>query len=123
MELPFDIINILESIEHEPGILVAYAAFHPFAILLLFVPLWIFKKIGFYKPKDNLGLFGFSITMIIIIGWLMGFVSQIVLLFMGVSGLKLLFIYLSMYLCIIFYVIFNGISLQKKFLKETNKSS
>jgi hypothetical protein len=120
MELLF---RILEAIDKQPGILVAWAAFHPFALLLLLIPLWILKKLGLHKPKEELGLVGFSITMIIAIGWIMGFASQILLLFMVVSGLKMLFIYTTMYLCIIFYVLFNGISLQKKFLKATKKPS
>ena len=87
MELPSEIIDILQKINREPGILVAYASFHPFAFLLLLIPLWIFKKIGIYKPKENLGLFGFSVMIIFLVGWLFGFVSQILLMFMGVSGL------------------------------------
>ena len=121
MELPSEIIDILQKINREPGILVAYASFHPFAFLLLLIPLWIFKKIGIYKPKENLGLFGFSVMIIFFVFWLFGFVSQILLMFMGVSGLKMLLIYLAMYLCITAFVIFNAISLQKKFLKETGK--
>lgn len=121
MELPFNSIEIIQSIDREPGILVAFAAFHPIALLLiLLLPLWILKKTGVYIPKETYGIFGVSVTMIIIIGWLMGFASQILLLFTGVSGLRMLMIYFSMYLCITAFVIFNAKSLQKKFLKDTN---
>ncbi len=119
MELSSEIVQVLQEINREPGVLVAYAAFHPFAFLLLLIPLWLFKKIGIYKPKENLGLFGFCVTVIFFVGWLFGFVSQILLMFMGISGLKMLMIYIAMYLCITVFVLVNAISLQKKFLKET----
>jgi len=121
MELPFNIIEILRHIEAEPGILVAFAAFHPFVLLLLTIPLWILKKIGIYKPAQTLGLFGFCMVVIIMVGWLMGFVSQILLMFMGIAGLKMLLIYLSMYLCITACVVVNARGLMKKFQQDQLK--
>jgi len=127
MESTFNIIEIIRHIESEPGILVAFAAFHPFALLLLTIPLWIIKKIGIYKPSEELGIFGFAVVCIMTVGWLMGFVSQILLMFMGISGLKMLLIYFAMYLCITAFVITNAAGLRKKFdvdqlkkLKQTN---
>lgn len=122
MELPFNNIEIIQNIDREPGLLVAFAAFHPIALLLvLLLPFWILKKTGLYTPKENYGIFGVSVTIIILIGWILGFASQILLLFTGVTGLRMLLIYLSMYLCITAFVIFNAKSLQKKFLKDTAK--
>jgi len=121
MELPFSILEILRHIEAEPGVLVAFAAFHPFVLLLLTIPLWIFKKIGIYKPAQTLGLFGFCVVVIMMVGWLMGFVSQILLMFMGISGLKMLLIYLSMYLCITGCVVVNARGLMKKFEQDQLK--
>lgn len=121
MELPFNSIEIIQNIDREPGLLVAFAAFHPIAFLLvLLLPLWILKKTGIYTPRETYGIFGVSVSIIIIIGWILGFASQILLLFTGVSGLRMLLIYLSMYLCITAFVIFNAKSLQKKFLKDTS---
>ncbi|MDP9955962.1 hypothetical protein J2X97_001599 [Epilithonimonas hungarica] len=121
MELPFNMIDILRNIEAEPGVLVAFAAFHPFALVILIIPLWILKKIGVYKPIESLGIFGFSMTVIFMVGWLMGFVSQILLMFMGVSGLKMLMVYFSMYLCITAFVIVNAAGLRKKFDQDQLK--
>ena len=127
MESTFNIIEIIRHIESEPGILVAFAAFHPFALLLLTIPLWIIKKVGIYKPSGDLGIFGFAVVCIMTVGWLMGFVSQILLMFMGISGLKMLLIYFAMYLCITAFVSTNAAGLRKKFdvdqlkkLKQTN---
>nr|WP_294923439.1 hypothetical protein [uncultured Flavobacterium sp.] len=122
MELPFNSIEIIQNIDREPGLLVAFAAFHPIALLLvLLLSFWILKKTGLYTPKENYGIFGVSVTIIILIGWILGFASQILLLFTGVTGLRMLLIYLSMYLCITAFVIFNAKSLQKKFLRDTAK--
>jgi len=121
MELHFNIIDILHSIEAEPGVLVAFAAFHPFALMILLIPLWILKKVGIYRPVQNLGIFGFSVVCIMTVGWLLGFVSQILLMFLGVSGLKMLMIYFAMYLCITAFVIVNAFGLKKIFDKDQLK--
>ena len=121
MALPFNFIDILRHIESEPGVLVAFSAFHPFALLLLTIPLWLFKKLGIYKPAETLGIFGFSMVVIMMVGWLMGFVSQILLMFMGVEGMKMLLIYISMYFCITGFVIVNAKGLQKQFDRDMLK--
>lgn len=121
MELPFNVIDILSRIQAEPGILVAFAAFHPFAFLLLAIPLWIIKKMGLYTPPENSGMFGFSVVCIMTVGWLFGFASQILLMFMGVSGIKMLLIYIAMYLCITVFVIVNARGLKKKFDQDQLK--
>lgn len=121
MELPFNIIDILRNIETQPGILVAFAAFHPFGLIIFLIPLWILRKVGLYKPAENLGTFGFSVVCIMTIGWIFGFASQILLMFMGVSGLKMLMVYISMYFCIIAFVIVNAAGLRKKFDQEQLK--
>lgn len=121
MELPFNIIDILRIIEAEPGFLVAFAAFHPFAIMVLAIPLWIFRKMGVYKPAEELGMFGFSVVVIFMLGWLLGFVSQILMMFMGIPGLKMLMIYLSMYLCITAFVIVNAYGMKKWYERDQLK--
>lgn len=121
MELPFNIIDILRAVESEPGYLVAFAAFHPFALMLLLIPLWIFKKAGVYSPAQELGIFGFSVVVIMMVGWLFGFASQILLMFMGVAGLKMLMIYFAMYLCITAFVIVNANGLKKMYEKDQLK--
>ena len=123
MELHFNLIDLLHHIQDEPGILVAFAAFHPFALLLLTIPLWILKKIGLYKPVQTLGIFGFSVVCIMMGGWLIGFVSQMLMMFMGVPGIKMLLIYIAMYLCITAFVIVNAAGLKKKFEHDQLKKS
>lgn len=123
MELHFNFIDLLRHIHDEPGILVAFAAFHPFALLLLTIPLWILKKVGLYKPVQTLGIFGFSVVCIMMGGWLIGFVSQMLMMFMGVPGIKMLLIYIAMYLCITAFVMVNAAGLKKKFEHDQLKKS
>ncbi len=118
MELSFDIIEIIRRIHEEPGILVAFAAFHPFAFLLLCIPFGVLKKTWNYTPNENIGLLSFSIIMIFAVGWILGFASQIMFLFMGIPGIKMFFIYLSMYLCITAFIIVNGRDLLNKYFKK-----
>lgn len=114
MELPFNIIETLHFLEDNPATLVFFAAFHPFALLLIsLIPMWIFRKIGLFKPKEHLSNFGFSLIFIICVGWLIGFVSQMILLFMAIPTIKMLFIYFSMYLCIAAFTIVNLKPLRK----------
>lgn len=115
MELAFNFMDVLHKIHHEPGVLVAFAAFHPFIFIVLLPFLWILKKTGLYVPKTRTGLFGFGIICIIAMGWLMGFASQILLFFMGISGLKMFLIYIAMYLCITAFTISNIRGLNKQF--------
>lgn len=121
MELPFNIIDILRTIEAEPGFLVAFAAFHPFVIMILAIPLWIFRKMGVYKPAEELGMFGFSVVVIFMVGWLLGFVSQILMMFIGIPGLKMLMIYFAMYLCITAFVIVNAYGMKKWYERDQLK--
>lgn len=121
MELPFNIIDILRTIEAEPGFLVAFAAFHPFVIMILAIPLWIFRKMGVYKPAEELGMFGFSVVVIFMVGWLLGFVSQILMMFMGIPGLKMMMIYFAMYLCITAFVIVNAYGMKKWYERDQLK--
>ncbi len=115
MELPFNIIELINIIDEKPIYLVAFASLHGFVFILLHIPIWLFKKIGIYDPNKNLGVFGTSIAFIIGIGWVLGFISQGLLFFMKVSGIKMLLIYLSMYLCIIAFVISNATKLKNNF--------
>lgn len=116
MELPFELIKFLEFIDQHPYAVLGFAAFHPLLLIILFLPLWILKKIGIYVPKENNGLVNsLSLGIITSFGWIIGFLSQFLLLNLDVSGIKMLLIYLSMYLCIIPYVLINIKRLSKLF--------
>jgi hypothetical protein len=68
-------------------------------------------------------LFGTSITLILAFGWIIGFASQILLFFIGINGLKMLLIYLSMYICIVAFVTFNVKKLKKQIFKNYTKTN
>jgi len=121
MELPFNVIELINIIDNKPIYLVAFASLHGFSFILLHIPIWLFKKIGINDSNKNLGVFGTSITFVITIGWVLGTISQSLLFFMKVSGIKMLLIYLSMYLCIIVFVISNAMKLKNNFYINANK--
>lgn len=122
MELPFEIFNLLRKIQAEPAILVFFAAFHPVALLILVIlPLSILKKIGLYQPNEKMGSFGLGVALTLAVGWIMGFVSSILFLFMGVSGIKMILIYLALYACIIAFVMANNKTVLKAFEAKMNQ--
>lgn len=110
------IYYFLHFIEDKPILVAMFAAFH--IILLLLIPI-------FYKPfnhlvsgkSETMSNFQFSLGTVIAIGWVLGFISQMLLFFMGVPGIKLVLIYISMYMVIIAFVSANVQSLRKQFDK------
>lgn len=108
MELSSKFFELAHYINREPGVLVAFASFHPIVLFVLGIPLFVLKKIGLNLGKINFGKFGVCVATIIGIGWILGFASQILLMFMGVSGIKMLLIYLSMYLVLTVFVFSNA---------------
>lgn len=114
MELSSKFFELANYINREPGVLVAFASFHPLLLLVLGIPLFLLKKIGLDLGKINFGKFGVCVAMIIGIGWVLGFFSQILLMFMGVSGIKMLLIYISMYLVLTVFVLANFKTFEKE---------
>lgn len=116
MALPSSLVAFLEHLDQEPGLLVAWAAFHPIALaFVLGIPLWLLSKIGLRLPSRDFGMFGTGVAFVFGAGWLLGFFTQILMTFMGIPGLKMLAIYLSMYLCLAGFFVFNAAALTKKF--------
>lgn len=112
MAFSSNFIFILEMLEDNPVIMVLWAAFGIFfSSLVLFAPLIIFlRKISVKdKAEDFIGL----VTSILFICWIVGFITQMILFFSGIPGIKLFFIWISMFLTYVVFGIFN----QKMILK------
>lgn len=107
----FDFIHLLEIVEDKAVLMIFWAAFGMFfSMLILFIPFMILKKLNKkVKMRNSLGFF----TSIFLLCWIVGFVTQIILFFSGVSGIKLFFIWLAMLLT---YVVF-GLVNKKMILK------
>lgn len=110
----FDFISILETVEQQPVYMVFWAAFGMFfSALVLFIPFIFLRKLNnTAKIESGIGL----AVSILLLCWIIGFVTQIVLFFSGVSGIKLFFIWITMFLT---YMVF-GVSNKKMILKWSN---
>ncbi|OQP58581.1 hypothetical protein [Niastella populi] len=123
MELSFDFISILETIERQPVYVVFWAAFGMFfCSIVLFVPVIILRKLNKTAKIDNgIGL----VASILLLCWIIGFVTQMILFFSGVSGIKLFFIWMAMFLTYVVFGVFNKNMILKwsATLTKTNKSA
>jgi hypothetical protein len=110
----FDVVSILETMEQQPVYMVFWAAFGMFfSTLVLFIPFIILRKL--YKTakiENGIGL----VVSILLLCWIIGFVTQMILFFSGVSGIKLFFIWIAMFLTYAVFGVFN----KKMILKWSN---
>lgn len=123
MGFGFDLISILETIERQPVYVVFWAAFGMFfCTFVLFVPLMILRKLNkTAKIEKGIGL----VVSILLLCWIIGFVTQMILFFSGVSGIKLFFIWMAMFLTYVVFGVFNKKMILKwsTTLTKTNKST
>ena len=120
MEFNSEFISILEMIENNPVYMVLWAAFGLFfSSLVLFVPIKILSKI-IKTTKVERGI-GVSVT-ILMLCWLIGFVTQMGLFFSGIPGIKLFFIWVVMFLTYTVFSFYNR-KMILKWISVTTKSS
>ncbi len=105
MELSSSFARLLRSIEDAPQIMVFFAAFGVFLyMILLGLALWPFQdyiKNKIYNTIIKTYFYALGIT------WIVGFITQILLFFLGVSGLHLFAIWLTLHLISILFCAFN----------------
>ena len=105
MELNSSFARLLRSIEDAPQIMVFFAAFGVFFyMVLLGLALWSFQdyiKNKIYNTIIKTYFYALGIT------WIVGFITQILLFFLGVSGLHLVAIWLTLHIITIFFCAFN----------------
>jgi len=120
MEFSFKFYEFLGAIEHEPEIMVIWAAFGVPAIMFaLVLPLYILRKFGVeksIKPVVNVVYLSLGIS------WILGFVTMIILLFSNVTGIRMFIIWALMFLTYLFFCIFNRRQLMKG-VEHINKKS
>lgn len=105
MVLNFDFIPLLELFENQPVLMVFLAAFGIFfGTFILFIPFMILRRLNKkVKIENSLRL----VTSILLLCWVIGFVTQIILFFAGVSGIKLFFIWITMLFTYVVFGLFN----------------
>ncbi len=105
MELPSNIAHLLQGVEANPMWMVMGASFGGFLILLLLALFaGLLRLFGLYKVSGGLLTVLFSTVLFT---WFIGFVTQVGLFFLGTPGIKLLFIWLVMFLLILTFCTLN----------------
>lgn len=96
MELNSNIIYILKNLVESPMLMVFFAAFgiilYMLILGLLSAPFQKLYKDTFVSKLVEAYFYA------LLISWILGFISQIILFFCGISGLQLLAIWLSMHI-------------------------
>ena len=105
MELPSNIAHLLQGVEANPVWMVMIAGFGGFAVLLLLALfaglLWL---LGLSKAAGGLLTVLFATVLF---SWFIGFITQMGLFFLGTPGIKLLLIWLVMFLLILTFCALN----------------
>lgn len=105
MEFSSDFSAFLINLEDEPALVVIWAALlFPFSLLFILILSSVLKKLQLDKPFEQIGYIS---TVTILMTWLTGFISQMMLLFIGISGIRMLLIWLVMFITCLFFSIFN----------------
>ncbi|MFN3021889.1 hypothetical protein ACK1KB_13075 [Chryseobacterium sp. TY3] len=119
MELNSSFARLLRAIEDVPQIMVFFAAFGVFFyMILLGLVLWLFQayiKNEIYNTIIKTYFYALGIT------WIVGFITQILLVFLGVSGLHLLAIWLTLHLISILFCAFNFHSIDGNITRLTEE--
>ena len=118
MEFNSKLIYLISEIDKNPIFMVMWAAFGIFlSFFILLIPIIFLRKIGIQNKRieDSLAV----VTGIIMISWILGFISQMILLFTGVRGLKMLIIWIIMFFTVSAFTIAN----KKMILKWVHKKS
>jgi hypothetical protein len=120
MEFSFKYYEILHYFEAEPAMVVMCAAFGiPLLMFALALPLYIFRKIGLDKTLKPF----YSILYIpLAISWIIGFVLMMILLFTGVSGIRMVLIWSLLYLTYLAFGIFNRKAINR-WIDDTGKNA
>jgi hypothetical protein len=110
MIVQFEHYQWLETLTEEPMLIAGWAAFGvPLAMLAWIVPSMTLRKIGLPLPDGLQRFFYTSGT----ITWLTGFIVMMILLFSGISGMRMLVIWCLMYLFYSLFCIFYHRPLRK----------
>ncbi|ADV50783.1 hypothetical protein Celal_3519 [Cellulophaga algicola DSM 14237] len=104
-EFSFKFIDLVLLFEKTPMLMVMWAAFgYIFTSFILLIPSMILRKMGLTLKLDKaMGVVG----VIIVLTWLVGFITQMILLFSDVPGSKMFIIWILMLFTFIIFAITN----------------
>jgi hypothetical protein len=118
MELSFELIDYLNKINENPEHVVLWAAFGvPALLAALAIPFGMLRKIGVQQAPS---VYAF-VAAVFLCNWLMGFVSQMAFMILGVPGIKMLLLWLIMFFIYSIFVSLNYAYI-KKWVDEVTKN-
>lgn len=105
MELSSSLAHVLQLVEANPMWVVMVAGFGGFPVLILLALFaGLLRLLGLSKVTGGLLTILFATVLF---SWFIGFVTQVGLFFLGTPGIKMLFIWLVMFLLILTFCILN----------------
>ncbi|MDU1905387.1 MAG: hypothetical protein E6772_11435 [Dysgonomonas sp.] len=111
MEFSFEMPSWLMPLIEEPGYLVMWAAFGVF--LLILVLSLVFSMLGKLMFRAFFDKMVFITVTTLLATWLTGFVSMMIFLFTGVSSIKMLLIWITLFVGYLIFSIINRRGLER----------
>ncbi len=111
MEFSFEIPAWIKTLIDQPVYIVVWAAFGVFfgAMIITLILSWIGKIVS-TKALDNIII---PLVSAIMLTWITGFLSMIILLFTGLSGIKMLLIWISIFVGYLVFSILNRRAIER----------
>tara|TARA_R110000823_G_scaffold315705_1_gene451128 strand:- start:168928 stop:169281 length:354 start_codon:yes stop_codon:yes gene_type:complete len=108
MEFSFEYFEILKQVNKTPSYTVMWAAFGVPLLIAVFMLCTIVIPNKDIKLKVNT-----AIISILGITWILGFITTILFLFTGISGIKLLAIWCTLFVSVSIFYIFHSTEIAK----------
>ena len=102
----YSFIDLAKMVEDNPISMVMWSAFGvPFTVFIVSMLLKILRTLHIRKAfkEDTLLL----LLSLVTITWIMGFITQMIMIFTQVSGLRMMLIWIIMVLCYTGFLLFN----------------
>lgn len=116
MEFNSELIYFLYKLDQAPELMVAWAAFGvPLFAAILAIPFVFLRRIGIQKAMST-----YAFLVAILIGsWIPGFLTQMLFLFSGVPGFKMLLLWILLFFMFCIFVSVNYLNINKWIDKNT----
>ncbi|WP_136669262.1 hypothetical protein [Flavobacterium sp. H122] len=116
MEFSSSYISVLERLASDREQLILIFTFGAMGVaFVMFILMALLKRMGFHQFIVNAVLI---LSIALLISILVGLVSQLLLMMSGVSGIKMILIWVIMFIVIILYLTYNFSGINKKINKN-----
>lgn len=117
MELSFEYSEYIKKIDLKPELILLWSGLGiPVLMIILAIPVGILRKIGLhnYIPQINTVIYGS-----LLLAWLLGTVTILLLYFLGISGVRLALVWLVLFFGYFLFCLFNGTPIRKLYATLT----